>query len=304
MRRGPVLRSEQYGRCAVRERGRIRGRQRAIFLVERGRKLGNFFEADVLAQIVVVEHARGRHDKIVEKARIVGRRRPFVAAKSELVLIGARDPPFLRHQLAMLPHGEAGARLGVGGRADRNIAQRKAAQRACLAGQRLLRAELRKPFGEGALQLDRRIGHGIGAGGDGGIDLADRDFRRAAERRLQACAASLGQRDAWRVLAKLRADDCFARQIEILGVRDDRAADDFVDVLAFKLIFLDEAVQRRRHQIQVREVVITGVAPAKGCAHPADDGHLAQSLLHEHAPPLSVIPESARRLSGILKTRH
>ena len=42
------------------------------------------------------------------------------------------------------------------------------------------------------------------------------------------------QRDAGRILAQLRADDGFARQVEILGVGYDRAADHFVDVLAFE----------------------------------------------------------------------
>ena len=218
-----------------------------------------------------------------------------MAAKGKLVLIGARDLPFLGHQLAMLPHRKAGARFGVGGRAYRNIAQREAAQRACLAGERLFRAELRKPFGERALQLDRRIGHGVGAGGDGGIDLADRDFRRTAERRLQARAAGLRQRNARRILTKLRADDRFARQVEILGVGYDRAADHLVDVLALELIFLDEAVQRRRHEVEIGLVVIAGVASAKGCAHPADDGHLAHSLLHRSAPAQSVRHPGMRR---------
>ena len=254
-------------------------------LSKAGLKLRDFFEADVLAQIVVAEHAGRRHDEIVEKARIVGRRRPLVASKGELVLIGARDLPFLGHQLAMLPHGEAGARLGVGGRADRNIAQREAAE-ASLPCRLSVFSVLNF-----ASRLAKERFSSIGGSETVSepVAMAESIWPIAIFAALPSAACRLvpqawRQRDAGRVLAKLGADDGFARQVEVLGVRDDRAADHLVDVLAFKLIFLDEAVQRRRHQVEVRQVVITGVAPAKGCAHPADDGHLAQSLLHEMLP--------------------
>ncbi len=282
---GPFLGRKQNRRRAIGERRRIGRRQRAVRLVEGRLKLGDLFEGDILAQIVVAEDARRRHEQIVEEARIIGGRRPLVAAKGKLILIGARDAPLLGHKLAMLPHGKAGARLRVRRRGDGDVAKREAAEEGGrLARDRLFGADLREPLGEGALQFDRRVRDRIGAGRDGAVDLSDRDFRRAAERRLQARAAGLGQRDARRILAKLRADDRFPREIEVLGVGYDRAAHHFVDMFAGKAVFVDEAVQGRRHEVEIGEIVIAGGAAAEGRANPADDGHFAQSLLHRIAP--------------------
>ncbi len=292
MRFRPFLGGEQNRRRAVRQRRGVGRGQRAVRLVEGGLKLCDLLDTDVGPQIIVAEHARSRDNQIVEEPQIVGRRRALMAAESKLVLLRARDMPLLRHQFAMLAHGKAGARLGVGRRRHGEVAERKAAdERGRLFGHRFFRADLCEPLGEGALQLDGRIGHGVGAGRNRHLDLPRRDFRRAAERRLQARAASLGQRNARRVLAELRADDGLARQIEILGVGDDGAAHHFVDVLALKAIFLDKGVQRRRHQVEIGEVVISGVAPAEGRADAAYNGHFAQSL-HRNLP---LIHSSSRK---------
>ena len=61
-------------------------------------------------------------------------------------------------------------------------------------------------------------------------------------------------------------------------MRDDRAADDFVDVLALEPEPVDDTVQRRRHHLEIREIGIKRVGPAERDTDTAD---------HRNAPKLS-----------------
>src|SRR5205814_1513060 len=66
--------------------------------------------------VVGLQAAEGKHE-IGVKAAAPRLRRLLVARERELVLLRAADPPFLRHQLAVLAHRKAGAHLGdAGGR--------------------------------------------------------------------------------------------------------------------------------------------------------------------------------------------
>jgi hypothetical protein len=61
-------------------------------------------------------------------------------------------------------------------------------------------------------------------------------------------------------------------------MRDDGAADDLVDVLALETKAIDEAIQRRRHHVEIGEIGIERIGTTKGNAHATD---------HRNAPKLS-----------------
>ena len=100
-------------------------------------------------------------------------------------------------------------------------------------------------------------------------------------RRLEARAAGLHQRDAGRRGRELGAEHGLAREIEILGVRDDRAADDLVDVHALQVVLVDETVERRRHHVEVRQIGVKRVRAAERSAHSANDADAPHGLRHE-----------------------
>src|SRR5215475_8133370 len=93
--RGPILRRDQDGRCAIGERRRVCRRQRAVLAIENWLELRDFCKVDIRSEIIVAEDAGGWNQKIVKKARIVGRGGLFVALISELILSGPADMPFL-----------------------------------------------------------------------------------------------------------------------------------------------------------------------------------------------------------------
>ena len=91
-----------------------------------GLSVRDLLQADVLAQVVVAEHAGERHDQVVHVAGAIGLGRLPVALVGQLVLLGAGDLPLLRHQLGVLAHGQARARLADVGRLRRQLAGREA----------------------------------------------------------------------------------------------------------------------------------------------------------------------------------
>ena len=80
--------------------------------------------------------------------------------------------------------------------------------------------------------------------------------------------------------AELGAEQRFARQVEILRVGDDGAADHLVDVLALQVVAIDERVERAGHQVEIGEVGIEGVRAAEGNARSADHRDASQKTLH------------------------
>src|SRR2546422_11525245 len=105
----PLLRAEQHARGAVGERSAVAGGERAgAAAVERGLEGGELLDARVGADVVVGLQSAERKHEVGVKAAAPRLRRLLVARERELVLLRPADAPFLRHQLAVLPPGEAG----------------------------------------------------------------------------------------------------------------------------------------------------------------------------------------------------
>ena len=114
-----------------------------------------------------------------------------MAFKGQLVLILARDFPFLRHEFAVLAHGKAGARLG-----NRRWLWQQFAGLEALEDFDFVHSGFgAREFGEARRQFrchrNGRIGSGVRAHGDAAFDLSGGDLAGNAHGRLQRCPASL-----------------------------------------------------------------------------------------------------------------
>ncbi len=126
--RRPLLGGQQHCGRAVRKRRAVAcGQGRLRPFSEGGAQGGEFFRAGVAANVVVARQPAPALDQRVEKAIIPGRRCLVVTFGSEQVLLLAGDFPLTHHALAVLPHGQAGPRLGVGRRLRRQFPEAEAA---------------------------------------------------------------------------------------------------------------------------------------------------------------------------------
>ena len=99
-------------------------------------------------------------------------------------------------------------------------------------------------------------------------------------RRLQAGAARLLDGDAGRGGGELGAEHRLAREVPVLGVRHDGAADRLVDVRAREAVLVDEPVEHASQHLQVGFVGIERVGAAERDAHAADHRHAPKSIRH------------------------
>ena len=99
--------------------------------------------------------------------------------------------------------------------------------------------------------------------------------------RLQAGAAGLLHGDAGRGRRQLGAEHRLARQVPVLGVRDDRAADHLVDMHAREVVLVDQPVEHAGQHVEIGLVGIERVGAAERNAHAADHRHAPQGLSME-----------------------
>ncbi len=280
----PLLRGQQHaGRAVGERRGVGCGEGRALALVEGRAQRRDLFQADVVAQVVVAIDAGEGDDEIVHPALAVGGGGLVVALVGELVLLLAGDAPILGHQLRVLAHGQARARLARGGRQRRQLGQRQALEGAEPHAEGLGVLRLDEALGKLLLEDDGRIRRGVGADGDAALDLARGDLGGDGAGRLQARAAGLLHGHAGRGGREPRIEHGLARKVPVARVGDDGAARHLVDVQAGEVVLLHETVEGRRHHVEVRLVGVERVGPAEGNADGADHGGLAQARLLHHA---------------------
>src|SRR2546430_1967698 len=151
--------------------------------VERGLEGGELLDARIGADVVVGLQSAERNHEVGVKAAAPRLRRLLVAGERELVLLRAADPPFLRHQLAVLSHRQPGAHLGDAG--DRGLEMFRAKSQ---PGPGLFKKSLAPGAREDdPLQIpaieDRDVAraaedrNAAWNGGHGGLDLCEEDSR-------------------------------------------------------------------------------------------------------------------------------
>ena len=198
-----------------------------------------------------------------------------MALDRELVLLGAADLPFLGHDRAVLAHREAGARLLVAGDLGDDVAGADLGQRPQFAHRRALAVGLQQGLAQPLVEGDRRVGGGVGAAGDAGVDLAEGDLVGDQDRRLQAGAAGLLDVVGGGLGGEAGAEHALAGQVAVARVLEDGAAGDLAERLALEAVAVDQAVEGGGQHVLVARVRVDAVGAREGDPVAADDGDLA-----------------------------
>jgi hypothetical protein len=243
---------------------------------------GELFQRRVASDVVVALEAAKLDDEIVEESFVEGRGCFAVTFQRELILLGARDLPSLRHLLAALAHRQTGVRLR-----DR----------------RQLRLEMTRPqseprrqprperFGARAAQQDaairvrvdhRHVAGRVDAGSDAGIDLSHRDLQADDDRCIQARATRALQIERGRLARETAVEHALARQAEVARMLEHRAGADVAERRAFQSIAFDQRSERRRQHFLVARFGVRAHRACEGDAHAADDGDPAHCRSDEH----------------------
>ena len=276
----PLLGGEQDGRGAVGERRRVGRGHRPLGAAEDRLQLRQLLQAGVGAQVLVaVEPDVGGH-QVVEEAAVVGGGEVLVALDRELVLLLAADLPFGRHDRAVLAHREAGARLLVAGDRRDDVAGADLGQLLQFADGRALAVGLEQRLAQALVEGDRRVGGGVGAAGDAGVDLAEGDLVGDEDRRLQAGAAGLLDVVGGGLGGEAGAEHALAGQVAVARVLEDGAAGDLAERLALQAVAVDQPVERRGQHVLVAGVRVDAVGAGEGDPVAADDGDFAGFGVH------------------------
>ncbi|MCY1457152.1 hypothetical protein D9M71_744160 [compost metagenome] len=116
-----------------------------------------------------------------------------MAAQGQLILLLAWDLPGLGHLLAMLAHGQAGARLAVARQLGFEVTGAQFEEGLELVDGSLATVGLEQDPAKAFAHRDRRIGGGINATGNAAVDLPQGDFVGYQQCRFQPGATGLLQ---------------------------------------------------------------------------------------------------------------
>src|SRR4029079_2347663 len=167
-------------------------------------------------------------------AAVVGGGEVLVALHRELVLLLAADLPFGPHVRAVLTHGEAGPRLLVAWDRGDDVAGADLGQLLQLADGRALAVGLEQGLAQVLVEGDRRVGGGVGAAGDAGVDLAEGDLVGDEDRRLQAGAAGLLDVVGGGLGGEAGAEHALPGEVAVARVLQHGAAGHLADLLALQ----------------------------------------------------------------------
>mmetsp|Transcript_39091 Transcript_39091/g.120810 ORF Transcript_39091/g.120810 Transcript_39091/m.120810 type:complete len:236 (-) Transcript_39091:19-726(-) len=184
------------------------------------------------------------HHLIGEEARRARLGRLLVALHGELLLRRARHAVHLRDHVAVPAHRLAGAALRNRrhlGQPARRVVARLGEEVGDRRGALLLAVnELREAVREAARQRELAVGHGVGATGNDDVGVARLDHVRSLDDGLEARGARHGDAVADDVLREVQVDDDLARAVGRVGLHDDVAPDDGVELLRVDLRLVDE----------------------------------------------------------------
>ncbi len=199
---------------------------------ERGLELRELLERAIATDVVVLLQATERHDQIFIEALIPRGAGFAMTFQSQLILIGARDLPGLRHLFAMLSHRHAGARLAHARQLRLEEAGTRTRPRRESLAERSTARTTQKQFAIRRGIDDGNIAGRIDARGDGGVDLTHRDFQTEHDGGIETGAAGALQIERRSFRRETAIEHALARQVEILGVLEHRAGADIAEHLA------------------------------------------------------------------------
>jgi len=190
----------------------------------------------------------------------------------ELILLGARDSPLPCHELAMLSHGQARARLGIARRLWAQFTQAEAFEGAQLAHEIPGLTKFDQASRKTRLQHQWHIAGGIRACSDAGVDLATRDAAGQQHRCLQRRAAGHLQRRPRGLRRQAGAQNGFASQIPVARMGGDSARDDIVNLAPCQIVLINQRLQGIGKHVQIAQLRVSSVGATEGNPGSADDG--------------------------------
>ncbi len=220
-----------------------------------------------------------RHDQVGIEALVPGRRGFLVARERELVLLFTRHAPGLGGQFGALAHAEAGARLGDAGQLRLEIAGSQPEPGSDSRTERAAAETLHQDVAIVIRVDDRCVADGVGAAGDAGIDLAERDLVADQDGGLERGAARAREVECRRFRREAASQHAFPSQVPVARMLDNRATRNVAERRALKVVFFDDAFEHRRHHVLVRALRVGGVRPGERYAQSAEDGHASRSIV-------------------------
>ena len=134
------------------------------------------------------------------------------------------------------------------------------------------------------VEADRRVGSGVGAAGDAGVDLAEGDLVGDQDRRLQPGAAGLLDVVGGRLGGEPRAEHALAGQVAVARVLEHGAAGDLAERLAAEREALDQPVERGGEHVLVGGARVDGVRAREWDSVAADDGDPTGTVSQRRKP--------------------
>ncbi len=134
----------------------------------------------------------------------------------------------------------------------------------------------------GARVDDRRIADGIGAAGDAGVDLAERDLVADVDRGFEARAAGTLHVEPRGVRIEAARQHALAHQVVVARVLDHRAGGHIPETLALKLETLHHGAQRGREHVLVAGGSVSRIGAGERNAHATDDGDASDRRSDQH----------------------
>ena len=206
----------------------------------------------------------------------VGGGKLLVAGHGQLILLVAGDDPGLRHQLAVLAHGQPGARLAVTRNGRGQVARANLQQALDLLAGALATIGLQENLPQPFVDPDRRIRGGIDAAGDATLNLPKRNLVCHQQRRLKARAAGLLQVIGRGFRGQARAEHTFAGQVEVARMLEHRTGHHLAQTLAMQVEALDQAIQCAGQHLLVARGGVDGIGAGERNTVATDNGDTAR----------------------------
>ena len=143
-----------------------------------------------------------------------------------------------------------------------------------------------------------RVRGGVGATGDAGVDLAERDLVGDVDRRLQTGAARLLQVAGRGLGRQLGAEHRLAGQVEVAAVLEHGAGDDLAEALTLEAEAGGQAVDGRGEHLLVGGAGVDGVRPGERDPVAAEDGDAAGCGVCRHGGSRALRRGENKRCEG------
>ena len=270
---GPGVRAQEHGRGPVGQRSGVAGRHGGVLAGAEDRaELGELVHGGVRAKGGVPGQPVERREQVVEEASLVGGSEVVVAGRGELVLRPAGDGPLARGLRHVLAHRQPCARLGVLRDRRHEVPRAETAQRSQSLPCRPGPVEGQQRLPQALAHGDRRVGGGVGASRDAGLDLAQGDLVGHEDGGLETGAAGLLHVEGGRGRGEARAQHRLPGEVVVAAVLEDGAGHDLPDPLAGQAVAGDQPLERRGQHLLVARAGIGAVGAGEGDPVATDDG--------------------------------